>query len=157
MTVNRDLTPLLAPRSIVLVGASKTNPYASRLLGTLTGGFAGPIHLVNPRQASLDGHPCVPSIAAVPETPGLAVGVVPQRAVVDVLAECGAKGIRAVLVISAGFGEAGDAGRAAEDRIREVARQYDLLVCGPNCLGFVNALAPALVHAYTAFPVRPGD
>ena len=102
---DRDLRPLLAPRSIAIVGASKTNPYASRLLVNLPkGGFGGRLYLINPRQASIDDHPCHPSIDALPETPDLAVLVVPQRAVLEVLDACGRKGIPAALIISAGFG-----------------------------------------------------
>ena len=88
-----DLAPLLAPRSIAIVGASKTNPYASRLLVNLgNGGFTGRLYLINPRQASIDDRPCHPSIEALPEVPDLAVLVVPQRAVLEVLDACGRKG-----------------------------------------------------------------
>ncbi len=155
---DRDLRPLLAPRSIAIVGASKSNPYASRLLVNLAnGGFTGRLYLVNPRQDSIDGHPCHPSIEALPEPPDLAVLVVPQRAVVDVLDACGRKGIRAALIISAGFGEAGEPGRAAQEDIRRVAEAHGMVVCGPNCLGIANTLAPAMIHAFTGLPVPRGN
>ncbi len=153
-----DLGPLLAPRSIAIVGASKTNPYASRLLVNLGhGGFTGRLYLINPRQASIDDLPCHPSIEALPEVPDLAVLVVPQRAVLEVLDACGRKGIRAALIISAGFGEAGDTGRAAQDEIRRIANSHGMLVCGPNCLGIANTLAPAMVHSFTGMPVPRGN
>jgi hypothetical protein len=74
-----DLRPWLAPRSIAIVGASASNPYASRLLENLgNGGYTGRLYLINPRQASIGGLPCHPSIEALPETPDLAILVVPQ-------------------------------------------------------------------------------
>jgi acyl-CoA synthetase (NDP forming) len=153
-----DLQALLAPRSIAIVGASTSNPYASRLLENLGhGGFTGRLYLINPRQASIGEMPCHPSIEALPEVPDLAVLVVPQRAVLDVLAACGRRGIRAALIISAGFGEAGDAGRAAQDEIRRIAHAHGMVVCGPNCLGIANTLAPAMVHSYTGLPVPRGN
>lgn len=121
------------------------------------GGFPGRLDLINPRQDSIDGHPCHPSIEALPEPPDLAVLVVPQRAVLEVLDACGRKGIPAALIISAGFGEAGDTGRAAQEEIRRVAEAHGMLVCGPNCLGIANTLVPAMIHAFTGLPVPRGD
>ena len=153
-----SLQPLLAPRSIAIVGASTSNPYASRLLENLgDGGFNGRLYLINPRQASIGAHACHPSIEALPEVPDLAVLVVPQRAVLDVLDACGRRGIPAALIISAGFGEAGDAGRAAQDEIRRIAQTHGMVVCGPNCLGIANTLAPAMMHSYTGLPVPQGN
>jgi len=153
-----DLQPLVAPRSIAIVGASKSNPYASRLLVNLPGGgYTGRLYLVNPRQESIDGIACHPSIEALPEAPDLAILVVPQRAVLEVLDACGRKGIRAALIISAGFGEAGEAGRAAQGEIRRIAASHGMLVCGPNCLGIANVLAPAMMHSYTGLPVPRGN
>jgi acyl-CoA synthetase (NDP forming) len=153
-----DLKPLLAPRSIAIVGASSSNPYASRLLENLgNGGYTGRLYLINPRQASIGELPCHPSIEALPEIPDLAILVVPQRAVLDVLEACGRRGIPAALIISAGFGEAGDPGRAAQVEIRRIAGQHGMLVCGPNCLGIANTQAPAMMHSYTGMPVPRGN
>jgi acyl-CoA synthetase (NDP forming) len=153
-----DLTPLLAPRSIAIVGASASNPYASRLLENLgNGGFTGRLYLINPRQAAIGDVPCHPSIEALPEVPDLAILVVPQRAVLDVLETCGRRGIPAALIISAGFGEAGDPGRAAQAEIRRIAGEHGMVVCGPNCLGIANTQAPAMMHSYTGLPVPRGN
>lgn len=157
MTI-RDLGPLVAPRSIAIVGASKTNPYASRLLINLPrGGFTGRLYLINPRQESIDGIPCHASIEALPEAPDLAILVVPQRAVLDVLDACGRKGIPAALIISAGFGEAGDTGRAAQAEMRRIAGAHGMAVCGPNCLGIANVLASTMMHSFTGMPVSRGN
>jgi acetate---CoA ligase (ADP-forming) len=156
--VRPDLQPLLAPRSIALVGASRTNPYASRFLSNLAGGgFAGAIYLVNRRGESIDGYPAFPSVEALPEAVDLAAVVVPQRAVQGVLEECAARGIRAAVVISAGFAEAGPDGRRDEEAIRALASRTGLLVCGPNCLGIANAVTPAIMHAYSGFRIPPGQ
>jgi acetate---CoA ligase (ADP-forming) len=154
----QDLRPLLAPRSIAIVGASASNPYASRLMENLGGGgFNGRLYLINPRQASIGALPCHPSIEALPETPDLAILVLPQRAVLDVLETCGRRGIPAALIISAGFGEAGDAGRAAQVEIRRIAEAHGMVVCGPNCLGIANTQTPAMMHSYTGLPVPRGN
>ena len=152
-----DLQPLLAPRSIALVGASRSNPYASRLLANLAGGgFAGAIYLVNRRAESNDGYPAFPSVEALPEPVDLAAVVVPQRAVLGVIEECVKRGVRAAVVISAGFAEAGHDGRRDEEEIRALARRTGLLVCGPNCLGIANAAAAAMMHAYSGLRIPPG-
>jgi acetate---CoA ligase (ADP-forming) len=152
-----DLQPLLAPRSIALVGASRSNAYASRLLANLAaGGFGGAIVLVNRRAEPIDGYPAFPSVEALPEPVDLAAVVVPQRAVIGVLEECAKRGVRAAVVISAGFAEAGDDGRRDEDAIRALAHRTGLLVCGPNCLGIANAAAPAMMHAYAGLRIPPG-
>ena len=148
----------MAPRSIAIVGASASNPYASRLIENLGhGGFEGALYLINPRQTSVGGLPCHPSIEALPKTPDLAILVLPQRAVLDVLETCGRRGIPAALIISAGFGEAGDAGRAAQTEIRRIAQAHGMVVCGPNCLGIANVVAPAMMHSYTGLPVPRGN
>jgi acetyltransferase len=156
--IRDDLTPLVAPRSIAIVGASASNPYASRLLENLgNGGFDGRLYLVNPRQASVGGLACHPSIEALPETPDLAILVVPQRAVLELLDTCGRRGIPAALIISAGFGEAGHAGRTAQAEIRRIAGAHGMVVCGPNCLGIANVAAGAMMHSYTRLPVPRGN
>lgn len=153
-----DLRPLLEPRSVALVGASKSNAYSIRLLDNLiNGGFTGRVYLVNRRQEPIDGRPSYPSVEALPEAVDLAAIVVPQRAVLQMLEECVRKGVRAALVISAGFAEAGEQGRRDEDAIRALARAHGLLVCGPNCLGIANTVAPAMLHAYTRTKVPAGS
>lgn len=132
MTI-RHLENLLSPRSIVLVGASPEPGSIGRIVAAnlTTGGFAGRVFLVNPRHASIDGEPCFPSIQSLPEAPDLAVIATPPASVPGIIAELGAKGTRAAVVITAGFGP--ELRRAMLD----AARPYCLRIVGPNCLGML--------------------
>lgn len=134
------LGALLAPRSVALIGipGDLQAPLARPLLALERHGFPGAVYPVNPRHASLGGRPCYPSLAALPETPDVAWVAVPGASVPAVLEECVARGVRHVVVASAGFAETGDHGRARQRAIAERARTHGLTVLGPNSIGFVN-------------------
>jgi acyl-CoA synthetase (NDP forming) len=134
------LGPLLAPRSVAVIGAS-TDP--TRIGGRpiaymLARGFAGPILPVNPNRVEIQGLPAYPSIAALPETPDVAIVAVPAVQVVDTMAALGARGVKGAIVFSAGFAETGPDGAALQDEMLAVARGHGMRVLGPNCLGVFN-------------------
>ncbi len=132
MTV-RNLDFLLKPRSIALIGASP-RPGSVGLItarNLLAGGFKGPVWLVNPKHAAIDGHACFPSIAALPEAPDLAVIVTPPDTVPQLIGDLGSKGTRAALVITAGVRD------ALKRDMLEAARPHLLRIQGPNCLGLM--------------------
>lgn len=139
MSVTR-LSALFAPRSVALIGASDT----PGSLGTVVyqnlreAGFRGPVHAVNPRHGTIGGLPCWPSIRDVPGEVELAIIVTPAATVPGLLAECGERGVRAAIVMSAGFREAGPAGLAIEREALAAARRHGLRVLGPNCLGVIR-------------------
>ena len=137
------LSRLFAPSSVVLVGASSDPAkVGGRVLeNLLTAGFRGKLFAVNPRHAEVRGVRCVGSVADLPETPDLAVIVTPAATVPGVIEACGTKGIRAAVVISAGFREAGAEGAALESELLEVARRHGVRLMGPNCVGLMR---PAL-------------
>jgi acyl-CoA synthetase (NDP forming) len=142
-----DLTPMLWPRSLAIVGASPdTSVIRGKLMHVLLArGFPGSIYPVTRSQAEVQGHWAYASIAELPEAPDLAVIIVPANVVPQALEACGKKGIRAAVVISSGFAEErGDTGRQLQERIREIASRHRMLVCGPNCEGVVNVLAPMI-------------
>jgi acyl-CoA synthetase (NDP forming) len=152
-----DLTPLLWPRSIAVIGASPDRDIIrGRLLHIMRlRGFDGPIYPVTRSHAEVDGLPAYRSIGDVPGPVDLAIVVIPAAAVPEALAECGARGVRAAIVISSGFGEErGDAGRQREDALRTVAARHGMVVCGPNCEGLVNALAPVVATFSPVFEHR---
>jgi acetate---CoA ligase (ADP-forming) len=136
-----DLEPLLRPRSIAILGAStdysKINGRTLKFL--LAKGYRGRIFPVNPKYDRIGGLRCYPDIASLPEAPDLAVVAVPARAVPASLRALGERGARAAIVFSSGFGETGDAGRALEEEAVAAARATGLRLCGPNCLGLINA------------------
>src|SRR4029078_845370 len=102
------------------------------------GGFTGTLHAVNPHADSVAGIPAVPSLRDLNEAPELVVVAVPAAAVPGVLRDAGAAGVRAAVILSAGFGEAGPDGRALQADAIRIARQHSIRLLGPNCLGILN-------------------
>ncbi|GAB4362360.1 MAG: bifunctional acetate--CoA ligase family protein/GNAT family N-acetyltransferase [Kiloniellaceae bacterium] len=134
----RNLDALFKPRSIALVGGSRRDGSLGAVLARnlFKGGFEGPILPVHPRHESLEGVLAYPSVEALPLAPDLAVIATPPESVPDLVAQFGARGTRAAVVITAGFGEGGDSGGAVlKQRLLEAARPHLLRVVGPNCLG----------------------
>jgi acetyltransferase len=132
MTI-RNFQSLLQPRSVALIGAS-TRPGSVGLItarNLLAGGFAGPIWFVNPKHGAVEGRDCYPSVAALPAVPDLAVIVTPAAAVPGLIAELGARGTRAAVVISAGIRD------ELRQAMLEAARPHLLRIEGPNCLGLM--------------------
>ena len=134
------LQPLLAPRSIAVVGASESPdswaPEIFRSLGHL--GFTGAIYPINPKYDRVWGRPCLSSVRELPRGVDLVVFVVPARVVVRMIDDCGAAGVRGIMVVSSGFAEAGDEGRALQRELTEAAARTGIPVLGPNVEGFVN-------------------
>ncbi|RCW67474.1 acetate--CoA ligase family protein [Pseudorhodoferax soli] len=132
---------LLHPRSIAVVGASadlaKINGRPLKHL--IDKGFGGRILPVNPKYREIAGLACFADIASLPDGVDMAVVAVPAREVVASVEALGARGVPAAVVFSSGFGEMGEAGRALEQRLADTARRAGVLLCGPNCLGFINA------------------
>ncbi|MEN9629282.1 MAG: hypothetical protein RJA10_2509 [Pseudomonadota bacterium] len=140
---------LIRPRSIAIVGASadlsKINGRPLRHL--LHKGYAGRILPVNPKYAEIAGLPCVPRIEALPEPADLAIVAVPAAEVLASVDALGRRGVRSAVVFSSGFGETGPDGLALEQAVADCAQRHGLVLCGPNCLGFVNAFD----HVYATF------
>lgn len=150
------LDPLLRPRSIAVVGASRT----PRTIGwqildnLLRHGFAGAVHPVNPGAGSIHSIRAYPSVEAIPEPVDLAVIVVPKQHVVAVAEACGRKGVRALVVITAGFREVGGSGAERERALMEVVRRHGMRLVGPNCMGVLNT-APDVSMNATFAPTMP--
>lgn len=136
-----ELTCLVNPKSIAIVGASSSFEKISGrpLKHLLEKGYRGKIYPINPRYAEMHGMPCYASIDALPEAPDLAIVALPAQEVLGTIRELGKRGARSVVVFSSGFGEMGEAGKAMEAEIVEAAREAGVALCGPNCLGFINA------------------
>ncbi len=155
----RPLDALFAPQSVAVIGASETPGSVDRaLVGNLTQG--APRHqvfVVNPHHASIFGLPAYPTIGAVPAAVDLAVIATPAETVSQALAQCIEAGVRAAIVISAGFKESGPEGAAREQalttQLRRQTGKRRLRLIGPNCFGVMcpstglNAtFAPALAQ-----------
>ncbi|WP_243700829.1 acetate--CoA ligase family protein [Paralcaligenes ureilyticus] len=138
---DQALDAMLAPRSIAILGASaqlsKINGRPLKFL--LEKGYAGTIYPVNPKYPQIAGLTCYPNVEALPTIPDLAVVVVPANDVCPVIEALGRKGVRAAVVFSSGFGEMGAAGKEREAALLAMARANGVRICGPNCLGLINA------------------
>lgn len=134
------LERLLRPRSIAVVGASPEPASVSGLLLTNIGRFdyGGDVHLVSRSRDEVNGKPCLKSIDDLPDGVDAAVLVVPQVAVFESVEACGKRGVGGAVIFASGFSELGDEGRAAQDRLADMARSYGMALLGPNCMGFVN-------------------
>jgi acetate---CoA ligase (ADP-forming) len=140
LAVIRSISRLLEPRSIAVVGASRsTSSIGQQLLrNLLSGNFEGAIYPVNTSAKYVASVPCWPTVEAIPEAVDLALIAVPASAVPEVVEECGRKGVGALVVISAGFAETGPEGVARQRQVTRLAHAYGMRVVGPNCFGVVN-------------------
>jgi acyl-CoA synthetase (NDP forming) len=151
------LSAVFRPRAIAVVGASD-DPVkigGRPLAFLLRHGYAGRVFPVNPSRATVQGLAAFPSVAAIPEDVDLAIVVVPAERVEESLEAAAAKGIKAAIVFSSGFAEVGDAGRAAQARLRALAERTGLRIIGPNCQGFAH-LPSRLVATFASPFLEPG-
>ena len=155
----RSVARILAPRSVAVIGASRRPESLGQTVfrRLLAGDFEGPVYPVNPEAdvvASVRAHP---SILDVPDEIDLAVVVVPAEEVAEVVEECGRKRVQGLVVISAGFAEAGVVGVARERALVEQARRLGLRLIGPNTMGVLNT-APhvRLLATFADVAPRPG-
>ena len=134
------LSAVFRPRAIAVVGASD-DPVkigGRPLAFLLRHGYGGRVYPVNPSRATVQGLPAFPSLGAIPDAVDLAVVVVPAERVEESLESAAAKGVQAAIVFSSGFAEVGEAGRAAQARLRALAARTGLRIIGPNCQGFAH-------------------
>ncbi|MFP3868563.1 MAG: acetate--CoA ligase family protein [Desulfobacteraceae bacterium] len=136
MEENR-LEAIFKPQSVAVIGASTVpGKLGHDILANLIGaGFAGPIFPINPKAEEILGLKVHKQIGDTPTPPELAVIVIPAKAVPDTLEQCGQAGVKAAVVITGGFAEAGAAGEQLQQQLADTARRYGLRVVGPNCQG----------------------
>jgi acetyltransferase len=138
------LDPFFNPRGVAVIGASN-NPHKlghGIVRNLIDYRYGGLIYPVNPKASEVLGHACWPSVKEVPDPVDLAVVIVPAPAVLEVIEQCGQRGIQQVIVISGGFGETGPNGRAREKSILEMAARYGMRLIGPNCIGTIDTHTP---------------
>ena len=131
------LHPLFNARSVAVFGASEREDSVAGILfkNLRNAGYSGQVYPVNPKHETVFGERCYANAGQLPETPELALIATPAATVAQVMAECGQRGIRHAIVLSAGFREAGAEGAALEDALMTVAKKYGIRFIGPNCLG----------------------
>jgi acetate---CoA ligase (ADP-forming) len=157
---SRPLDPIFAPRSIAVIGASRRRDSIGFALlhNLVVEEFSGAIFPVNPQAAAIHSLKCYPTVAAIPDPVDLAVVAVPRDRVQGVVEECLAKGVRGLVVITAGFAETGEEGAARERVLREAVRRAGVRMIGPNCMGVINTAEEVRLNAtFAPTPAQPGS
>ena len=157
MFTSHYLRGALAPRSIAVIGATERAGALGMHVfdNVLAGGFKGEIYAVNPKHALVRERKCYPSLEALPVAPELAVVTTPPATLPHLIEQAGARGTRAVLVLSAGFAETGDEGRRLQALALTRARALGIRLFGPNCLGIMRPEI-GLNATFARTPARPG-
>ncbi len=153
----RSIARILAPASVAVVGVSQQPRGVGRtVLTNLLGyGFDGPVYPVNRRARHVASIRAYPSVADVPDDVDVAVLTVAAESVLDVVGDCARRGVRGLVVISAGFGEVDEEGMQRQRQLVDLARSHGMRVIGPNALGVINTDPQVRLNASLA-PVAPG-
>ena len=151
------LTLFFAPQGVAVIGASRQRGTIGGeiLHNLLSYGFKGPVYPVNPAATAIENVKSYPTIEAVPGPVDLAVIVVPAPKVIEVAAACARKGVKALVVISAGFSETGGEGKARQAELLSVCRRAGMRLIGPNCMGIANTNPSVLLDATFAPGIPP--
>ncbi len=131
------LTSIFEPKSIAVIGASNNvNKWGGRILKNILSSFKGPIYPVNPKEENILGATSYPSVLDIPGEVEMAVIALPSQSVLAVTEDCGKKGVKGVIVVSAGFSETGN--EEMEKELVSIVDKYGMRMIGPNTLGIVN-------------------
>lgn len=134
-----NLNGFFNPKSVAIVGASRTKGKTGYeiLANMVAGGYEGKIFPINPKSETIDGLKCYPDLKSIGEVPELVIIVVPAKAVPSIMRQCADSGVKSVVIITAGFKEVGEEGKALEQEVVQIAKQSGIRVIGPNCLGVI--------------------
>ncbi len=152
----RSIARLLAPRSVAVIGAGRQRGGLGHeaFRNVLAGGFDGPAYPVNASAPYVLSVRTYPTILDIPDEVDLAIVAVPAAEVLPVVRQCAEKGVKGIVIISAGFAETGDEGAELQREIVDVARGNGMRLVGPNCMGVINT-APLVSLRATFAPVSP--
>ncbi|MBI1940332.1 MAG: acetate--CoA ligase family protein [Acidobacteria bacterium] len=152
----RPLDPIFKPQSIAVVGASRRPGSIGREImhNLIEYNFHGKIFPVNPKADYIHSIKAFPTVSAIPDAVDLAIIVVPRDAVLAAVDDCGEKGVKGLIVITAGFGETGEEGRGIERELGERIRRFGMRMVGPNCMGVINT-DPGVRMDATFAPAMP--
>lgn len=157
-STNQGLDAIFSPKNVAVIGATERQGSVGRtiLWNLISSPFGGAVFPINPTRSSVLGIRAYPNVAALPEPVDLAVIVTPSHTVPAVMQEVADAGIKGVIIISAGFKEAGAPGIELERQILEIARAYNIRIIGPNCLGVMRPLY-GLNATFASAMARPGN
>ena len=152
-----NLDNLLKPNRIAILGISSNPKSVSGIIlsNIVTSGFKGVVYPINPDLEAVMGIPCYAGLTSLPKKPELAVICSAPESVPEYIEECGSLGILGIIIVTAGFKEAGANGIALEERIRSIRRKYQgMRIMGPNCLGFISPALKLNVSFGNGMPKR---
>jgi len=150
--------PFFNPTGVAIIGASG-DPHKlgyGVVRNLIDYHYRGPIYPINPRASEILGWPCYSTVGQAPDPCDLAVIIVPAPAVLDVINQCGRRGIRHAIVVSGGFGETGAEGQAREKALVAAAAEYKMRIIGPNCIGIIDTHTPVNTTFVVGMP-QAGD
>ncbi|UCD62634.1 MAG: acetate--CoA ligase family protein [Candidatus Zixiibacteriota bacterium] len=138
--MRHQLDPIFRPKSVAVIGASTRKGTIGRetLHNILVAEFNGKVFPVNPKAPVIHSIKAYSTILDVPDAVDLAIVIIPKEFVIDVARQCGEKGVKGLVVMSAGFSEVGPEGKRRETKLLEVIHEYGMRMIGPNCFGVVN-------------------
>ena len=140
MTTNSDISYFFKPKSIAVIGASATPGKVGYnvLKNIIDSGYKGKLYPINPKTEKILGHKSFSNILEVPNQIDIVIFVIPAKSVNAAVEECGQKGVKGIVIISAGFKEVGGEGVKREEELIKIAKKYKMRIIGPNCLGFIG-------------------
>lgn len=144
-----SLDAVFRPRSVAVIGAGRRpNTIGHEIVRNLVrGGFTGPVYPVNPKATVVRSMHCHPQVSSIPGPVDLALIVVPAPLVLEAARDCGEKGVKAIVCITAGFSEVGGEGAKRQEQLLEVCAQYGMRLIGPNCMGVLNTAEDVCMNA----------
>jgi len=144
-----NIDSIFSPKSIAIIGASRQQGSVghSLLANIIDSRFQGVVYPVNPKAQAILGIKSYPRVLDIPDDVDLAVVIVPAPLVPQVLEECGVKGIKGAITISAGFKEIGGRGVELEQTVKDIIKKYNIALVGPNCLGVINTASDSSMNA----------
>lgn len=155
-SIAEDLDPLFNPRSVAVVGATGNwNKWGFSTFSSALNGFKGPVYPVNNKEKEVLGHKAFARVSDIPDPVDLVIVVVPSTSVASIMEDCASKGVKAGVIISAGFAEIGEEGKKLQDEVLSIARKGNIRFIGPNCMGFWSASADLRGFMFP-LPVKDG-
>ncbi len=155
-SIVEELEPLFNPKSVAVVGATNNfNKWGFFTFSSALDGFQGPVYPVNNRETQVLGRKAYARVTDIPDAVDLVVIVVPAPSVPSVMGDCVAKGVKAAVIISAGFAETGPEGKKLQDEVLRIARKGGIRFVGPNCMGYWSATSNLRAFMFP-LPVRNG-
>jgi acetyl coenzyme A synthetase (ADP forming)-like protein len=150
------LDPIFRPKSVAVIGVSSTPGKVGYVLANnlLKSGYDGPVYFVNVKGGEILGKKAYKSVQEIPGEVDLAVISIPSKFVIQTVEQCGEKGVKAMIVISAGFKEIGWEGAELEKKLVETAEKYGIRIQGPNCLGTINTHMPLDLSFASTLPMK---